>query len=109
MFGAMATQIYEIPLSATPQSFRISISGASYSLRFSYCAADQGGWLLDLSDSSGNALVSGIPLVTGSDLLAQYSYLGIGAALYVAGDGGSSDAPTFANLGTTTHLYVVTT
>lgn len=104
----MATQIYEIPLSATPQNFGVSISGVSYSLRFSYCEADEGGWLLDLSDSSGNSLVSGVPLVTGADLLAQYSYLGIGASLYVAGDGGSSDVPTFANLGTTTHLYVVT-
>ncbi|MBV8159141.1 MAG: hypothetical protein JO278_15885 [Dyella sp.] len=68
--------------------------------------AAYGGWFLDIADAAGNALVSGIPLVTGVDLLAQYSYLAFGFELWVQTD--AADAPpTFTNLGTDSHLYCV--
>jgi hypothetical protein len=53
-------------------------------------------------------LVSGIPLVTGVDLLAPYAYLGFGGELLVATDGNTAAVPTYANLGTGSHLYFVT-
>jgi hypothetical protein len=51
--------------------------------------------------------VSGIPLVTGVDLLSQYSYLGIPGALLVTTDRGAGEVPTFDGLGVTSHLYYV--
>jgi len=102
----MTTTFYEVPLSGAPQSFSISIAGATYNLRLTYQNVADGGWVLDLSDSSGNAIVQGIPLVTGADLLAQYGYLGLGFSLVVNTDGDADAVPTFANLGTLSHLYV---
>lgn len=97
--------VYEIPLSAQPQTFTIDLNSITYTLRLIYLAVDQGGWLLDISDADGNAIVCGIPLVTGADLLAQYEYLGIGGKLYCTTDGDPAATPTYANLDTTAHLY----
>lgn len=100
---------YEIPLSPEPQTFAIDLAGTTYRLRLVYADVDQGGWVLDISDVSGNSIVAGIPLVTGHDLLEQYAYLGFGGQLFVATDGDPDLVPTFANLGVTSHLYFVTT
>lgn len=100
----MATY-YEIPLSGSPETFSIILKETTYQLTTRYVAADMGGWLLDIADADGNPMANGLPLVTGSDLLAQYAYLGIGVALYVATDGDPDAVPTFDNLGTTSHLY----
>lgn len=97
--------IYEIPLSANPQTFTISMNGTSYEMTLKYRDCDQGGWILDIADSSGNAMVRGIPLVTGIDLLGQYGYLGFGVGLFVTTDGDMWAPPTFDNLGSTSHLY----
>jgi len=105
----MATSFYEVPLSGAPQAFSASINGTTRNLRFTYQNADQGGWVLDIADASGNAIVQGIPLVTGANLLAQYAYLGLGAGLMVTTDGDPDAVPTFDNLGTTSHLYVAIT
>ena len=101
--------IYEIPLSATPQSMTIAIAGTSYEMtfRFNNVAVGGGGWAMDMADSTGNPILCGVPLVTGADLLGQYAYLGIGAALYVQTDGDPSAVPTFANLGTGSHVLIV--
>lgn len=80
-------------------------SGVKYELRFYFADAVNGGWCLDISDTQGNPIACGLPLVTGADLLAQFAYLGIGASLYVVSDGNASDVPTFANLGTDAHVY----
>ncbi len=100
--------IYEIPLSPQPQLMTVSIAGTSYQLRFLYHNTTGSGWAMDLLDASGTPIVGSIPLVTGSDLLAQYDYLGIGGSLYVQTDGDLSAVPTFTNLGVTSHLYLVT-
>lgn len=99
---------YEVPLSAEPQTFTISLAGTVYRLRVVYADVAEGGWIIDISDVSGNPIVAGIPLVTGHDLLEQYAYLGIGGQLVVATDGDPDAVPTFANLGTTSHLYFIT-
>jgi len=105
----MTTTFYEVPLSGAPQSFSISIAGTTYNLRLTYQNVTGGGWALDLSNSSGTAIVQGIPLVTGTDLLSQYGYLGLGVSLVVSTDGDPEAAPTFSNLGTLSHLYVAVT
>ena len=98
------TTYYEIPLSSTPQTFQIPLAGVTYQLtvRWNWVNAS---WILDIADSSGSAIVSGIPLVTGADLLEQYGYLNLGGSLYVQTDNDPNAVPTYADLGTTGHVY----
>lgn len=95
---------YEIPLTPTPQTFSISLSGAEYQLTFAYRAVGGSGWVLDVASKTGAPLVSGIPLVTGVDLLAQYAYLGLGGRLWVQGAGDPDNQPTFDGLGVGSRL-----
>lgn len=99
----------EIPLSGQAQTFSITLAGTEYQLTFLWRDAAGGGWVLDLADAAGNQLLSGIPLITGVDLLAQYSYLNIPGQLWVMSDGDPAAVPTYSNLGSTSHLYFVTT
>ncbi|MBN3832966.1 hypothetical protein [Burkholderia sp. Ac-20344] len=103
----MATYL-KIPLTADPQTFRITLSGIDYQMKVQYRDAGGTGWILDVADASGNPLVSGIPLVTGTDLLGQYSYLGFGGRLWVQGSADPDDVPTFDDLGIGSHLFWVT-
>ncbi|WP_250512703.1 hypothetical protein [Caballeronia sp. INDeC2] len=100
--------IYEIPLSGVPQSFQIALAGVTYKLTLMWREAPQGGWFLDMADAAGNRILSGVPLVTGADLLEQYEYLGIGGELWLQTDGDEAAVPTFDDIGTTSHLYFVT-
>lgn len=99
--------VYEIPLSGANQTFPITLGTTEYRLTFVYRKATDAGWIMDIADTEGVAIVSGISLVTGADLLAQYAYLGIGGSLYVTTDGDADAVPTFDNLGSTAHLYWV--
>lgn len=102
----MAT--YEIPLRPGPQILSVQLGAENYILRLLFAAAVDGGWMMDILDASGTALIAGLPMVTGADLLAQHKHLGVPGALYVATDG-DPDAPlTFDTLGTTGRLYFVT-
>lgn len=96
---------YEIPLTAEPQRFRITLSGVEYQLAIHWRNAAEAGWVLDIADSSGAAIVNGIPLVTGCDLLEQYRHLGFVGSLWVQTTADPDAAPTFDNLGTGSHLY----
>jgi hypothetical protein len=98
---------YEIPLSPEPQEFAVTLAGAERILRLAYADAPEGGWLLDIKTSAGDPIICGIPLVTGTDLLAQYAYLGIGGQLHVATDGDAGAVPTFDDLGITSRLFFV--
>lgn len=99
---------YEIPLTAEPQRFAIQLAGTVYQMTLQWRNNAQGGWVLDIADATGTPIVSGIALVTGTDLLGQYAYLGLGGSLYVVNSSGGDDAPTFADLGTDTHLVFAT-
>ncbi|WP_322090013.1 phage baseplate plug family protein [Burkholderia cenocepacia] len=103
----MATYL-EIQLTADPQTFRITLSGIDYQMKVQYRDAGETGWILDVADASGNPLVSGIPLVTGTDLLGQYAYLGFGGRLWVQGATDPDDVPTFDDLGIGSHVFWVT-
>ncbi len=79
-----------------------------YRLTVQWRNTTNGGWFLDVADANSIPIASGIPLVTGVNLLAPYTYLGIGGKLFVATDGNASAVPTYSNLGQTSHLYFVT-
>jgi hypothetical protein len=64
-----------------------------------------GSWVLDIADDIGNPILSGIPLVTGANLLSQYGYLGFGGGLYVMTTSDPDAVPTFENLGDDGLLY----
>ncbi|MCA7953849.1 hypothetical protein LGM43_26630 [Burkholderia seminalis] len=100
--------IYEIPFSADSQVFKVSLAGVIYQLTVQWQNAI-GQWLLDIADANDNPLVSGLPLVTGVDLLGQYGYLGFDGGLWVQGADDPDDLPTYDNLGVGSHLYFVTT
>ena len=100
-------KVYEIPLSGKSQRFGISLGGVQYSLTVWWNAITEG-WFLDIASASNSPILSGIPLVTGADLLAQYAYLGIGGSLIVQTDGDVQAIPTYKNLGSASHLYFVT-
>lgn len=97
----------EVPLHPFNQRFTISLAGVEYTV-LAYWSQAAGCWVLDLYDSTGEAaLLCGTPLVTGSDLLEQFEYLGLGGQLVVQTDHDVGAVPTFENLGTTGHLYFV--
>lgn len=97
--------VSEIPLSPDNQKFSIEIAGTQW--RMSIIWRDPW-WVLNLAGSSGKALITGIPLVTDVDLLAQYAWLGLNFQLLVACDDSTQAYPTKTDLGTRSHLYVIT-
>lgn len=104
----MSAQVYNIPLEVgTPQTFSATIGLIEYRFTLRYLNVQDGGWVIDIADSSGNALISGMPMVTGCNLLEQYGHLGFGGALYVQTTSDPDAAPSFSNLGSDGLLYWV--
>lgn len=99
---------YEIPLSPNSQSFQIAILGTMYNMRVMWNVA-MSSWILDIADANNTPILNGIPLVTGTDLLAPYAYLNFGGTLTVFTDGDLDAVPTYSNLGINSHLYFTTT
>lgn len=97
---------FEIPLIASNQAFTTTLVGTEYSMKLRWNGAASC-WMLDIADSTGNPLVSGIPMITGADLLEQYRYLGIAGQLFVQTDNDTDAVPTQANLGLNGHLFFV--
>lgn len=100
---------YLIPLTNTPQQFEITLAGVIYTLTVKWNDSADAGWMIDIDDSSGNSIADGLPLVTGTDILAGLGYLGIGGSLYILTNGANPfDVPTLDNLGTDSNLYFQT-
>ncbi|MDU5474026.1 MULTISPECIES: phage baseplate plug family protein [unclassified Pantoea] len=97
--------IQEIPLTADNQQFSISIAGTTYQVGIIWRDTC---WVMDLQRAGGDVQINGIPLVTGVDLLAQHAYLGLGFSLYVICDVSAQDYPTQTDLGSRSHLLVLT-
>ena len=97
--------LFEIPTAPQPRIISVALGAKVYTLRFGYAATENGGWFMDIADANAVPLVSGIPLVTGSDLLAPYQYLGIPGGIYVATDSDPQAVPSFTNLGVSSHVY----
>lgn len=103
----MATPVfYEVPLSPLPQKLSISMAGTIYDLTILWNNF-VGIWIMNLASQDGTKVLNSIPLVAGSDLLAQFAYMEFGGALTCQTDNDALAAPTFANLGLTAHLYFV--
>jgi hypothetical protein len=97
---------FEIPLSPQAQFFQIEFGGVTYQLRAAWCDPGEC-WVLDINEPDGTPVLSGVPLVTGADLLDQFAYLGIGGQLIVQTDHDINAVPTDTNLGSTGHVYFV--
>ena len=97
--------ISEIPLSPDNQQFVIAVSGVTYTMRINWRDPV---WYLDLLSADLTPVALALPLVAGADLLAQYAYLNLGFLLVVGTDSAGQENPTKADLGITSHLYVVT-
>ena len=100
-------EVFEIPLTPTPQRFTITMAGKEYALKVRWNPAMTTGWVLDIGSPTAGAIVSGIPLVTGDDLLAQYPDKGFGVQLIVQTDHDTDAVPTFDNLGETSNLFFI--
>ena len=97
--------IARIPTSPEPQRFLITLAaGQTYQLVTQYRATPEAGWILDIGEPDSTPIISGIPLVTGINLLAQYQHLIVGS-LFVLSDVDMWAAPGFPDLGVSSHLY----
>lgn len=103
----MTQSAFEIPLVPRPQKLTIALAGVQYQLTVRPNDAGQF-WVLDIRDSQGVDILTGLSLVTGVDLLEQFEYLGIGGELWVFTDRNPPAMPTFVNLGVSSHLLFVT-
>lgn len=97
---------FEIPLQNTPQTLAITLTGVQYRLTIHWCDPAQC-WIIDIADTNSVPILSGVPMVTGADLLEQFAYLGIGGELIAQTDNDPTAVPTFTDLGNTGHLYFV--
>jgi len=108
------SRIFKVPLTPRPQTMRVNMGGTVYTLHFRYNRVMLL-WVMDIYDQFDNPIavaggLSGIPLVTGCDLLGQFRYLGIGGGMAMiamtVGPGHSPDeTPTYKNLGTDGRVY----
>jgi hypothetical protein len=97
---------YLIPLIPMNQEFDISLANVSYHLRIKWNAFSNA-WILYIEDSQQNPILSGIPMVTGCDLLEQYAYAGIGGAMIVQSTNDPDLVPNYATLGSTGNLFFI--
>lgn len=102
-------QEYRIPVSPVPQTFNIFLAVREYRVTVRWNAAIDGGWFMDFATpDNGTPILSGVPIVTGEDILAPYEYLGFGGHI-VCYSNLSDAAPTFENLGVENELLFVVT
>ena len=97
---------YVIPLLPQNQELDISLAGVSYHLVVRWNKFSNA-WVLDIQDSQQNPIVSGIPLVTGCDILEQYAYLGFGGSMVVQSTNDADIVPSYSTLGSTGNLFFV--
>jgi hypothetical protein len=101
---------FAFPFVPSQQQMQLTIGNVLYSLNVYFDAHPfTNAWVLDISDSAGDLIIGGIPLVTGTDLLAQYGYLNFGGQLIAQTSSDTDAVPTFVNLGSDGNLFFVTT
>jgi len=94
-----------IPVTSNPnQIFNISIPIDEKNLKLKFLISYNRiaeYWSMTIFDYRVNEIVlTGIPLLTGQNLLAQYAYLNLGSAYLVNLTGNLPDTPDDTNLGT---------
>lgn len=62
-------------------------------------------WVFDIMDQAGEPLLCGLPLVTGTDLLAQFQYVLAGNMFVLTDHAIPDEIPDFTHLGLTGHVY----
>ena len=76
-----------IPLKPIPNNtttYKVPVDDQNVSLTFRTTYNEQAKyWLLDISNSEGEELIAGLPLVPAQDILEQFKYLKIGSAYLV--------------------------
>lgn len=97
---------YQVPLQPEAQQFTVSLAGVTYTLKLKW-NTQNGTWVMDIMDSNQNPIISGVPLITGADLLEQFAYLGIGGSLIVQSTNDPNLVPDFQTLGATGNLFFV--
>lgn len=81
-------------------SFKISLSGVVYTLRFRFNTRMQR-WIMDIADPSNNDILDGIPLLIGRDLSGQYVIDGLPVGISFCSDDTNQDTqPTRFSFGT---------
>lgn len=103
----MAT-VQEFPLRPEAQKMTIQLGTSTYSVRFGWADSPEGGWFIDIGDVNGNALINGLPLTAGENILQQFDYLGIGGEIRVATDVDELREPTYDNLGSNGKVFFIT-
>lgn len=94
-------EINEIPLTPNNQRFNIQLTDTVWQLRIIW--RDGAGWILDILDSAGEAVILGLPLLVNENLLAQYKHIvGEGKLILLAED---ENALNEFSLGSTVKLY----
>ncbi len=101
----MGLVLREIPLTPQPQTFRVTLVNVTYvwTIKWNQIAKL---WVVDIDDQNNKRILSGVPLVTGTNLLEQYGYLNFNFSMASFTDTDTAAPPTFDNLGSTSHLYV---
>lgn len=103
---------YEVPtMPGRPFSERFTIGNTTHSLYFCWNWVAQC-WVVDIfNEAATTALIRGVPLVTGCDLLEQFGYLEVGTksiltVMCIGPDVSPDTIPTFTNLGTDGHVFI---
>src|SRR5579872_6068692 len=89
---------YVVPMISANQEFDISLAGISYHLKVKWNKFSNA-WVLDIQDIQGNNILTGVPMVTGCDLLEQYGYLDLGGAMIVQSTNDPGLVPSYTTLG----------
>lgn len=99
---------FEIPLRPIAQQLTTFLGATQYGLTFKWCDP-AACWMMDVLDANGNEVLTGLPIVTGADILEQFAYLPVGKGGLVAQTDHDADAvPTYDNLGVQSHVYYLT-
>lgn len=96
-----------IPLTNAPQqsmAVSLKVDGTVLRLQLAIYFSEMAQyWVMDISDSSGNLLISSIPMLTGgwpaANMLSQYGYLKIGSAYIINLGQVADDYPNSTELG----------
>lgn len=99
--------VYEIPLIAKAQTFKISLAGVYYWLTVKFNSYSSN-WNISIADVNKVVLLDNIPLLSGVNLLEQFKHFNIGGTLICKTDNAVDANPTYNNLGGLSHVYFIT-
>lgn len=100
---------YLVPTQPQAQQIQITLGSVAYNLVLRWNVPNDS-WMMDVLDDGGNQVLSGVPLVTGADLLEQFAYLSIGGSvgagqMQAQTTSDTFAVPTYPNLGGDGNLY----